>query len=192
MVKMECPDQKLIANYLKGDEKSLEILIKRYLKPIYSFVFQIIGNDQEGEDITQEVFVKVWKNLKKFDKKRSFKTWIFTIAKNTCLDWLKRKRTISFSELEHTEKSESFLENIVDTNPLPNELLEKQDLADLLNKALKKLSPKYRMVLFLRYNDHLTFKEISEILEEPLNTVKSRHQRAIAELKKLLLSKVEK
>ncbi len=183
-------DRQLISNYLKGDEKSLEVLIKRYLKPIYSFVFRFVSNIQDAEDITQEVFIKVWRNLKRFDQNGKFKTWIFTITKNTCLDWLRRKQQISFSELE-TDDEKSFVEKIPDSQSLPNELLEKKDFADLLNRAIKKLSPKYKMILFLRYNDHLTFRQISEILEKPLNTVKSYHRRALILLRNYL-KKVEK
>ena len=78
-------DQKLIADYLGGDEKALEILIYRYLKPIYSFVYRYVGNEQEAEDITQEIFVKAWRNLKKFNQNKSFKTWIFTIRQKIWL-----------------------------------------------------------------------------------------------------------
>jgi RNA polymerase sigma-70 factor (ECF subfamily) len=178
-------DKQLIADYFMGDEKSLEVLIRRYLKPIYNFNFRFVGNSQDAEDITQEVFVKVWRNLKKFDKNKKFKSWIFTIAKNTCLDWQKKRRAIPFSVLD-SEGGSSFAENIKDPAPLPNELLEKKNITVVLNKALEALSPKYRMVLFLRYNDHFTFREIAEILGESLNTIKSRHRRGIALLKKLL------
>ena len=85
-------DKQLIINYLKGDEKSLELLIQSYLKPIYSFVYRCTGNTQDAEDVTQEVFVKVWRNLKKFDQRKSFKTWIFAIAKNTAFDHLKKRK----------------------------------------------------------------------------------------------------
>jgi len=88
---MERLDSQLIADYLKGDEKSLEILFGRYLKPIYSFVYRFVGEGQEVEDVVQDIFLKVWRNLKKFDRSRSFKTWIFSIAKNTAIDYLKKK-----------------------------------------------------------------------------------------------------
>jgi len=182
----DCIDEQLIKKYLKGDEESLEILIKRYLKPIYSFVYRFVRNNQEAQDITQEVFVKVWRNLKKFKPEYRFKTWIFTIAKNTCLDWQKKKRTIPFSILDNNKEEFSFSETIKDPGPLPNELLEKQDLSTSLDKVLGTLSPKYRMVLFLRYNDHFTFREIAGILEESINTVKSRHRRGIDLVRKLL------
>jgi len=182
-------DEQLIIRFLKGDEESLEILIKRYLKPIYSFAFRFVGNSQEAQDLTQEVFVKVWRNLKRFDQNKKFKTWIFAITKNACLDWRKKKRAIPFSELEHVDDGKSFIENIPDTHLLPNELLERIDVANFLNKALEKLSTKYRMVLLLRYNDHFTFREIAEILGESIDTIKSRHRRGIAVLRELLREK---
>jgi len=179
-------DEQLVIDYLRGDAESLEILIKRYLKPIYSFTFRFVGDSQEAEDITQEVFVKTWRNLKKFNKNKSFKTWIFHIAKNTSLDFLKKKRTIPFSDFENEEGENKLIETLVDLAPLPDELFERADITEMLNMAMNQLAPKYRMVLFLRYNDHFTFREIAEILAEPLNTIKSRHQRALIKLKRLL------
>lgn len=179
-------DEQLVTKYLKGDEKAFEILIKRYLKPIFNFSFRFVGNSEDAQDITQEVFVKVWRHLKKFDKNKKFKTWIFTIAKNICLDWLRKKQTISFSELKYNGDNKFFVENIPDNHSLLHEVLEKIDLENFLNKALEKLSPEYKMVLFLRYNNHLKFREIAEILEKPLNTVKSYHQRALILLRNFL------
>lgn len=179
-------DQKLITSYLKGDERSLEILIKRYLKPIYSFVFRFVGKSQEADDITQEVFVKAWRSLKKFNLKKSFKTWIFTIAKNTAIDYLKKKKEISFSEFEKETGENFFTKTLIDPSPLPQEILEMADTGQLLKRALEKLSSKYRLILYLRYNDHFTFGEIAETLGESINTIKTRHRRGIAALRKLL------
>lgn len=185
-------DIQLITDYLKGDEKSLEILIKRYLKSIYNFVYRYIGDKQEAEDITQEVFIKVWRNLKKFDKDKKFKTWVFSIAKNICIDTLRKKKAVPFSEFENKEGKNMLAERLIDLSPLPNEIFERVDIAETLNAAINQLVPRYRIVLFLRYNDHFTFREIAEILEEPLNTIKSRHRRAIVELQKLFSTKVDK
>ena len=183
---MDRSDQQLIASYLAGDEKSLEILFGRYLKPIYSFVYRYVSGAHDVEDITQEVFVRIWRNLKKFDQNKSFKTWIFSIAKNAAIDFLKKKKAIPFSEFENEEKENILIETLADPSPLPQELLERTDMKRVLNAAMEKLSPKYRMVLFLRYNDHFNFREISESLGESLHTITSRHRRALIKLKKLL------
>jgi RNA polymerase sigma-70 factor (ECF subfamily) len=183
---MDRSDQQLIADYLAGDEKSLEVLFGRYLKPIYSFTYRYVGGRQDAEDVTQEAFVKVWRNLKKFDQQKSFKTWIFSIAKNTAIDFLKKKKATTFSEFENEEGENMITETLADLSPLPQELLEKADIAQKLASAMGKLSPKYRMVLFLRYNDHFNFREIAESLGEPLPTITARHRRALVMLKNLL------
>lgn len=91
-------DQQLISQYLKNkDNAALENLIKRYLPLIFGFVKRYTGNADNTSDIMQEVFVKVWKNLKNFDQSKSFKTWIFTIAKRTSIDWLKKKNALHFA-----------------------------------------------------------------------------------------------
>jgi len=92
----EISDNEIVRKYLKGDEEALEVLIKRYLKPIYSFVYKNIGDSEAAEDIAQETFVKMWKNLKKFDKQKKFSAWLFTIAKNASVDFLRRKKTAPF------------------------------------------------------------------------------------------------
>ena len=179
-------DQQLIMNYLAGDEKSLEILIHSYLKPIYNFVYRYVSSEQEAEDITQEVFVRAWRNLKKFDQKKKFKTWIFSIAKNASIDSLKKKKAIPFSEFENEKGKNILIEQLASLAPLPDKLFEQASIGKIVNTAMNHLTPKYRMVLFLRYNDHFTFREIAEALREPLDTIKSRHRRSIILLKKLL------
>lgn len=179
-------DEGLIVDYLAGNRGSLEELISRYLKPLYSFVFRYVGNQKDAEDIVQDVFLKTWKNLKRFDPAKKFQPWIFAIAKNTTVDFLKKKKTIPFSEFESETGENTILDNLADPAPLAPELLAQKDLGNAVNSALEKLSAKYRMVLFLRYNDHFTFEEIAESLGEPMNTVKSRHHRGLQLLKKVL------
>jgi len=184
---MDFSDEQIISKYLAGDEKSLEILIGRHIKPIYSFVYRYVGNIQEAEDITQEVFVKMWRNLKGFNQNKIFKTWIFAIAKNASIDYLKKKKNIAFSGFKDKEGN-SLIENIADPISLPDKIFRRMEIGRILDIATSELSPKYRAVLFLRYNDHFTFKEISEILELPIHTVKSQHRRALIRLRELILS----
>lgn len=183
---MDIPDNEIIKNYLKGDEKSFEVLIQKYLGPIYGFVFKYIGNADEAEDITQAVFIKVWKNMKQYDKNKSFKTWVFSIAKNTCIDYLRKKKAIPLSSFDN-EKGENIIVNkMKDLGPLPNEIFEQRNFSKALIFALEKLSRQYRIILHLRYKDNLKFKEIAEIVGESINTIKSKHRRAVLELRSLL------
>jgi len=128
-------DQELIAAYLAGDEKSLEILIKQYLKPIYSFVYHFVGSKSDAEDITQEVFVRIWRNIKKYDPKKSFKTWIFSIAKNASIDFLRKSRSASggkkvlpFSEFEDGEGRNFIFDTLADPSFLPEKLIDRVEL----------------------------------------------------------------
>ncbi|MCX6790638.1 MAG: sigma-70 family RNA polymerase sigma factor, partial [Candidatus Gribaldobacteria bacterium] len=115
-------DEKLVKLYLGGDEKALEFLVSRYLRIIYTYVFRNIGDAKAAEDVTQEVFVKVWKNLKKFKTEKSFKTWIFTIAKNTSIDFLRKKKTIPFSKFENKLGENILTEKLVDPESRADEV----------------------------------------------------------------------
>lgn len=189
---MDFSDQQLIVDYLRGNEESFKILIKRYLKPIYNFVYQYTNNYHEAQDITQEVFIKIWRHIKKFKRKKKFKTWIFQIAKNTTIDFYRKsrikgeKKSIPFSDFDNKEQKNILAETISDPGPLPDEILEKSDLGRMLAAAIKELSLNYRNVVYLYYYHHFTFQEIAEILSAPLNTIKSRHRRALFILKKIL------
>jgi RNA polymerase sigma-70 factor, ECF subfamily len=170
-------DGQLVNQYLKGDEVSLEILIKKYLKQVYNFIYRYVNNSSDAEDITQEVFVKTWRNLKKFDQNKSFKPWLFTIAKNTCFDFFKKKKFISLSLFE------DYSDKLVDSSASPSKLINSLDAQQKIIPAMGKLSPQYRLVLHLYYHDQLNFREISEKLNESINTIKSRYRRALVILK---------
>lgn len=179
-------DQELIAAYLDGDRQSLDVLVGRYFRAIYGFVVRFAGNAEDAEDITQETFVKAWRHLKRFDRERNFKTWLFAIAKNTALDFVKKKKAVPFSAFENDEGENPLLESLADISPLPHEMLERKEAGTVIKKVLENLSPKQRLGLVLRFNDDLTFRAIAERLAEPLHTVKSRNRRALTLLKKIL------
>ncbi len=176
-------DRQLISEYLKGDEKSLEVLIKRYLKQIYGFAYKYVKDSQNAEDITQEVFVKAWKNIRKFNRQKDFKPWIYAIARNASLDFLKKKKPVLFSDLEN---SKDFADNIRDKSLLQDKLSEQTDLNKVLMSEMDKLSVKYRLVLSMYYKDCFNFREISKILGESINTVKSRHRRGLILLRQFV------
>lgn len=185
-------DEEIILLYKNGEEEAFKELINRYTSPIYNFVARL-GSRNDASDIVQETFIKVWKNLNRFDDtKASFKTWIFTIAKNTVTDFLRKKKSLLFTDLEKDtdEDINSFAENIPDEDLLPDSALQKlqEKEADkkFLNNLLENLHPNYQEVLTLRYQEEMTFEEIGKILNKSLNTVKSQHRRAIIELRRML------
>jgi RNA polymerase sigma-70 factor (ECF subfamily) len=179
-------DPILIKRYLNGDEACLKVLIDRYASPIYNFTLRFIGPIYTP-DIVQEVFIKVWKNLKNFDEDKSqFKTWLFTIARNSITDYYRKKKSIPFSSLREEELNENEIE---DESILPDEVYQKLQDKEMLEKVLNEIPNNYRMILTLYYQEDMTFKEIGEVLDKPMNTVKSYHFRAIILLKKLLLEK---
>jgi RNA polymerase sigma-70 factor (ECF subfamily) len=182
----EKTDQQLIADYLKGDAESLEILIGRHLNSVYRFASRYAASREDTDDITQEIFVKVWRNLKKFKQDKNFRAWLFTIAKNSALDWQKKKRTVPFSAFETEDGENIFVDNLPGTDPSADRLLEQKESAEKVNSALNSLSPKYKIVISLYSKERLNFREISEKLGEPINTIKSRYRRGLALMRKLL------
>lgn len=196
---MNCPsDEQLVWRHLKGnDGHALEDLIKRYLPLTFTFTCNYIGNRDNAADITQETFVKVWKNIKKpalspskgFDpQKGSFKTWIFTIAKRTAIDWLKKRNALPFSAIQDEAGNDNFVNSLADESPSITEQLAFQETSKKLSFALARLPGAYNTIVSLRINDDLNFREIAEHLKKPLNTVKSQYRRGISLLKKILLT----
>lgn len=163
-------DEQLVKNYREhSDERALEELVGRYVSQIYGYTRRFTGNADTASDITQEVFVKAWKNIKKFDTSKSFKTWIYTIAKRTAIDWMKKKRELPLDpELQIAAPAHQF------------------DVAHDLSLALAQLPVGYRSILHSHITEGFTFREIAESLRQPLNTVKSRYRRGLHQLKDLL------
>ncbi len=175
-------DKNLIQQYLKGDERSLEVLVKKYMKPIYGFVYKNVGNIAAAEDITQEVFVKIWKNIRKFDQNKNFKPWIFQIAKNTSIDFLRKKKSIPFSRFEN-EKGQNILTRVIAL--ASSNILEKLSDQRVLAVVMQDLTESERKIINMRYSDGLSFREIAETFKESINTVKSKHHRLIEHLRKI-------
>ena len=171
----------------KNDEVLITELVRRHLKSVYNFVWRMVGDEEAAEDITQETFIKVWKNLEKFQPNANFKTWLLAIARNTSIDWLRRRKELVFSAWADENGEENFFENnLVDDAPLAGEIFDRIKDAQTLEKLLSKILPLDRTILSLHYGEELTFDEIGEILGRPLNTVKGRHRRALVVLRKLL------
>lgn len=183
---MHRTEAQLVHDHLDGDEKAFEILVRRWIRPVYNFVRTMIRDTREAEDITQEVFVKVWKNLKRYREGESFKAWLFSVARNTVIDHLRKKKDLSFSDLGKDGDETSIENTFADTGPLPDEVFANAEDAAKLKEAVAGLSAMHKEVLFLYYTEGMTFAEIGSALDAPLHTVKSRHRRALEVLRRRL------
>ncbi len=186
MERSEITDSELAILAQKGDDAAFEALMRRHMQAMWYFVRQYSKNEEDTEDIVQDAFFKAWKNLKRFDPGRSFKPWLFKIARNTALDQIKKRRSMAFSELDSDEGEAPFAETLEDAEPLAHELFEQAELRAELDEALETLHPDHRAVLIMRYQEGLSFVEIGEILDRPMNTVKSWHRRALHKAQKSL------
>ncbi|HWR00019.1 MAG TPA: sigma-70 family RNA polymerase sigma factor [Candidatus Methylomirabilis sp.] len=183
-------DHELIAAYREGGDDALDILVRRHLAAVYRFLHRMVGDVQAAEDLTQEAFVKAWRRLSTFDSSRSFKAWLFAIARNTAVDYFRKRKAVVFAALEDDEMPD-ISAAIADERPLPDEVLERGDMAAQLESALGALPPKARSVVLLHETEEMTFQEISDATGEPLNTVKSRYRRALALLRKKLTDRLQ-
>jgi RNA polymerase sigma factor (sigma-70 family) len=168
------------------DNKHFESLVKSHIDSLYTFALYLSGNEAEAEDVVQETFVRVWKKFDRFDTKKAFKPWLFTIARNIFFDMRKKKSAVAISTFDTEEGNvilDTTADEAIDAAELFDNKLAKQDL----EKHLASLAPIYRTVINLHIIEELTFKEISEILGESIDTVKSRFRRACTKLKVLLV-----
>lgn len=182
---MNPDDAQLVKETILGKQGSFDELVHRYTHPIYNFSYRLTGNTQTAEDITQETFIKVWKNINRYNSNHSFKSWIFTIARNTITDHLRKKKTIPFSNLSSHEEF-AFEDSLPDEEILPPDIFAKIEDRKLLEKLLEKVPEEYKTVLILHYQEGLTFEEIGTILKKPSNTVKSWHRRSLIKLRELI------
>ncbi|MFA6430235.1 MAG: RNA polymerase sigma factor [Candidatus Paceibacterota bacterium] len=183
---MNDKDLDLIKDYLNGDEASFPKLVDIYLKSIFNFSYRIIGSEKDAEDITQEIFLKVWKNLKKFDIEKSFKTWIFSIAKNTCIDYLRKKRDIPMSVFDDEDGGNFIQDNLESEESSPEEKIILKENKKIFDEILKELSITQREIIVMKYVNELSLSEVAEIMNMPKDTVKSHHRRALLKMRDIL------
>ena len=158
-------------------EESIAEIYNKYYLDVYRFLVCFSGNQNDAEDMTQEVFIRVLKNLHTFKNGSSLKTWIFSIAKHVSVDHYRKRRFSSifkegfFRQLESLEKG-------------PNEFVEQNEMKKIVHDAISKLKPNYRAVIILRGINEFSVRETSEILSCSENKVKVDYHRALNELKK--------
>jgi len=186
-------DFKLVDQAIAGDQKAFAELMKRYKKPLYHTVLKMARNVDDAEDLTIESFAKAFRNLDKFKKDFSFSTWLFRIATNNCIDFLRKKRletTRIASSLRDSNGDEIAME-VRDTNPDPQEEAIRGQKNEILRLIIHKLPPKYQTLVNLRYYQELSYEEIATKLQAPLGTVKAQLHRARELLYDLVKDKQE-
>ncbi|MBN1822634.1 MAG: sigma-70 family RNA polymerase sigma factor [Prolixibacteraceae bacterium] len=171
-------DYILVKAALKDDEKAFAKLLARYKDTIYFMLLKMVNNKSDAEDLTLEAFGKAFKNLHQYSPHYAFSTWLFKIASNNCIDFLRKKRGIHVSiENQESPENEQTIK-LKSKDPNPEERLIRKQKAILLRKVVRRLKPRYQVLVDLRYFKEYSYEEIAQELSLPLGTVKAQLFRA--------------
>lgn len=176
MPKMENIEKSILLRAQKGNLEAFEYILSFYEKAIYNYCLRILKDPAYAKDITQETFIKVYKNRKLIDPEKNIKTWIFTIATNTAYDFLRGRKRKNEISLDPENETISSLETYY----------PREGLVQDVEKALTQISPEYKNVLLLFYQQGFAYQEIADILVMPVNTVKTHLSRGKEQLKEKL------
>jgi len=178
-------DSQIVRQVLRGKQEAFGVLVERYQKPIFNFIYRFYGNYELAQELTQETFLRCYQFLKSYDPERKFSTWLYTVAKNLCIDELKKQRAaheVPLDDVLPAVDAKDF-EGAIDHNARTQCIRREEDFK--LLEALQELPAAARSVLLLHYFQGLSYQEIGETLGLPVSTVKIRIFRA----KKILLEK---
>jgi RNA polymerase sigma-70 factor (ECF subfamily) len=173
-----------------GEQQAFEMLVKRYQTPLFNFIYRFVGDYDQAWDISQEVFLRLYLSLSSLEVDKPLKPWLFQVARNRCIDEVRRRQrhALDFSCLTQGDylSQESRLDQIIDPGPLPAEVFEQHDLQCLLQQAIASLPPKLRTIVMLRYTTQLSFPQIACMLDMQAATVKTYFARAKVRLRQAL------
>ncbi|GAF65210.1 RNA polymerase sigma factor SigW [Alkalihalobacillus trypoxylicola] len=177
--------KRLIKEVRKGDEQAFAELVELYKDKVYQVAYRMVGNPYEAQDVAQEAFLRSYMNIDQFDINRKFSTWIFRIATNVAIDRLRKKKPDYYLQEEVKGSDGLTLESqIAADEELPEDQVVKLEMQEWIQDEINRLPPKYRTVVILKYMEDLSLKEISEILDMPVSTVKTRIHRGREALRK--------
>ncbi|MDX1283617.1 MAG: sigma-70 family RNA polymerase sigma factor [Draconibacterium sp.] len=181
-------DYELVKAALSGDDKAFARLLNRYKDAIYFMLLKMVNNRSDAEDLTLEAFGKAFKNLHQYSPTYAFSTWLFKIASNNCIDFLRKKKGVHIS-IEMNEQNENGEQVKLKSKELdPEEKLIRMQKAILLRKVVRRLKPRYQNLVELRYFREFSYEEIAKELNLPLGTVKAQLFRAREMLFKMIES----
>ena len=189
----EMGEKELLKKCRQGDRDAFNILVQTYQRQVINLAYGMLSDTEDATDAAQEVFIKVYRNIDRFEGKSSLSTWIYRITSNVCKDFLrKRTRTIqSISIYESSEDDDDRPMEIKDSSPTPQEHMEITETQREVRKALDELPEEYKSVIVMYDLEGLSYDEISNVLQCPVGTIKSRLNRARKALKKNLSEKRE-
>lgn len=178
----------------EGDQKAFAELMSRYKKPVYHMILKMIKKPDDAEDLTIEAFAKAFKNLAKFNPQYTFSTWLFRIATNNCIDFIRKKKldTMSIHSTYTDDNGDSVSIDIKDAGLNPQEVAIKNQKIEIMRNIVTQLPPKYQILVELRYFKELSYDEISKELQAPLGTIKAQLHRARELLQELVRNKRDK
>jgi len=185
--RMEALIKKRINQVLKGDQNAFGEIVELYKDKVFQLCFRMLGNRHEAEDLAQEAFVRAFVNIHSFKINMKFSTWLYRIATNLCIDRLRKKKPDYHldAEVAGTEGLNMYSQIASDTLK-PEEEVASLELQESIQAEITKLPEKYRSVIVLKYIEELSLKEISDILDLPVGTVKTRIHRGREALRKQL------
>jgi len=165
---------------LEGDQAAFASLMDRYKKPVYHMILKMVRNVDDAEDLTIEAFSKAFKNLHRFKKDYTFSTWLFRIATNNAIDFIRKKKLDTFSlNTSYTDDDGASVSmDLLDPDLTPDQEAINQQKIQLMQMFVTKLPTKYQRLVRLRYFDELSYEEIAQELDAPLGTVKAQLHRA--------------
>jgi RNA polymerase sigma factor (sigma-70 family) len=182
-------DEQLIARALKGDQKAYESLLVKHRSAIFHVVSKIVRNHEESQDLVQETFMKAFNALESYRSEYRFSTWLYKIAANCAIDFVRKKRIEAMSLDRPIETKDGQVElELPDRTWDPEQDLVRKQKLQSIDQAIESLPDKYREVIIFRHRDDKSYEEIAGILKTPVGTVKARIFRARELLKKKLKS----
>jgi RNA polymerase sigma-70 factor (ECF subfamily) len=185
-VEHQVDDFKLIESFRKGDEKAFEEIVRRYHRQVANIIYLTLGNREEVDDLSQEVFVRVFRSLERFEYDSSLYSWIYRIAVNLCIDEIRKKKIRKLIPLDFLTEKKLEGEKKSKTVVTASDHLLQKEKEEVIRGALGKLSPIHRTVILLREYQDLSYGEIAKTLRISQQAVKSRIFRAREELRVLL------
>lgn len=184
-------DKILLKRAQKGDIEAFQELIQIHQKNIFNLSLKMIGNYEDALELTQEVLIKLFKNLKKFKGDSKFSTWVYRITTNQCLDFLRKNSKINNVTYVNDYESENKINEVKQDKYLPEDELIKKEENKVIQSALNHLNENHRIVIILRELNGYSYEEISKIIKEPIGTIKSRINRARIILRDFLKPNLE-